>query len=96
MAKIHVPSSWRNKYQPEVVKALSEAGHAIYDFRNPEHNPGGFHWSDEDGKSACKGAILPTQWGFNVIWCAIPGFRSQKGLFTCHTLDKTNAPSDCM
>lgn len=48
MARIYVASSWRNKYQPEVVAALRKAGHEVYDFRNPEHNPGGFHWSDVD------------------------------------------------
>ena len=46
MAKIYVASSWRNPYQPEVVTRLREAGHEVYDFRNPEDNPGGFHWSD--------------------------------------------------
>ena len=45
-AKIYVASSWRNKYQPEVVRALKAAGHEVYDFRNPVHNPGGFHWAD--------------------------------------------------
>ena len=42
MAKIYVASSWRNKYQPEVVAALRKAGHEVYDFRNPKDNPGGF------------------------------------------------------
>ena len=46
MAKIYVASSWRNPYQPEVVAALRKAGHEVYDFRNPEDNPGGFHWAD--------------------------------------------------
>ena len=50
MARIYVASSWRNKYQPEVVAALRKAGHEVYDFRNPEHNPGGFHWADVDEK----------------------------------------------
>ena len=50
MARIYVASSWRNKYQPEVVAALRAAGHQVYDFRNPEHNPGGFHWADVDEK----------------------------------------------
>ena len=48
MANIYVASSWRNKFQPEVVAALRAAGHEVYDFRNPEHNPGGFHWDDVD------------------------------------------------
>ena len=41
MARIYVASSWRNKYQPEVVTALRKAGHEVYDFRNPKDNPGG-------------------------------------------------------
>ncbi len=48
MAKVYVASSWRNAYQPEVVRRLREAGHEVYDFRNPKDNPGGFHWSDVD------------------------------------------------
>ena len=32
---IYVASSWRNTYYPEVVTALREAGHDVYDFRNP-------------------------------------------------------------
>ena len=46
MAKVYVASSWRNAYQPEVVRRLLDAGHEVYDFRNPKENPGGFHWSD--------------------------------------------------
>ena len=33
--KIYVASSWRNGYYPEVVTKLREAGHEVYDFRNP-------------------------------------------------------------
>ena len=33
MARIYVASSWRNKYFPEVVTRLREAGHEVYDFR---------------------------------------------------------------
>lgn len=46
MASVYVASSWRNSYQPEVVARLRAAGHEVYDFRNPEENPGGFHWAD--------------------------------------------------
>ena len=35
MARIYVASSWRNVYYPEVVTRLREAGHEVYDFRNP-------------------------------------------------------------
>jgi len=46
--KIYVASSWKNARQPQVVKALREAGHNVYDFRHPEPHYGGFHWSDID------------------------------------------------
>lgn len=46
--KIYVASSWRNKYQPEVVTALIAAGHKVYDFRNPAPGEKGFAWSDID------------------------------------------------
>ena len=48
MARIYVASSWRNKYFPEVVACLREAGHEVYDFRNPPHGGAGFHWTDID------------------------------------------------
>jgi len=46
--KIYVASSWRNEYYPEVVKVLREAGHDVYDFRNPPSGDGGFKWSNVD------------------------------------------------
>lgn len=48
MAKIYVASSWRNNYQQEVVKLLREAGHEVYDFKNPPHGQGGFKWAHID------------------------------------------------
>ncbi|MBR3652764.1 MAG: hypothetical protein IKN60_02285 [Bacteroidales bacterium] len=48
MAKIYVASSWRNQHYPEVVKSLREAGHEVYDFRNPPHGGNGFRWTDID------------------------------------------------
>ena len=50
MARVYVASSWRNPYQPEVVARLREAGHEVYDFRDPKDNPGGFHWADVDAR----------------------------------------------
>lgn len=50
MAKIYVASSWRNLFYPEVVKRLREAGHEVYDFRNPPHGQGGFKWQNLDPK----------------------------------------------
>ena len=48
MAKIYVASSWKNEYYPDVIKRLEEAGHDVYDFRNPPQGDGGFHWTDID------------------------------------------------
>lgn len=46
--RIYVASSWRNDHQPEVVRRLVEAGHDVYDFRNPRPGNTGFAWSDID------------------------------------------------
>ena len=43
--KIYVASSWRNEFFPEVVAKLREAGHDVYDFRNPSSGDPGFKWS---------------------------------------------------
>lgn len=48
MAKIYVASSWRNQHYPEVVTKLRNAGHEVYDFRNPSHGQGGFKWQNLD------------------------------------------------
>ena len=46
--KIYVASSWRNQYQPDVVRRLRAAGYDVYDFRNPREGDTGFHWSEID------------------------------------------------
>jgi len=43
--KIYLASSWRNLQQPTVLAALREAGHEVYDFRNPAPDNDGFRWS---------------------------------------------------
>ncbi len=48
MSKIYVASSWRCEHQPVVVAWLREAGHEVYDFRNPQPGDHGFHWSEID------------------------------------------------
>jgi len=48
MARIYVASSWRNAYQPSVVAVLRDAGHEVYDFRNPFNGVKGFAWSEID------------------------------------------------
>ena len=46
---IYVASSWRNDYQPMVVKALRKVGYEVYDFKSPKGDDYGFHWSEIDG-----------------------------------------------
>ena len=46
--KIYVASSWRNDYQQDVVRALREVDHEVYDFKNPRPGDYGFHWSKID------------------------------------------------
>jgi hypothetical protein len=41
---IYVATSWRNEFQPEVVRLLRENGHEVYDFRGEE----GFSWREID------------------------------------------------
>jgi len=48
MARIYAASSWRNTEQPYVVDRLREAGHEVYDFRNPPNGVKGFAWSEID------------------------------------------------
>ena len=48
MSRIYLASSWRNWAQPIVVDGLREAGHEVYDFRNPAPGDNGFHWSAID------------------------------------------------
>ncbi|MEO1658282.1 MAG: hypothetical protein AAFR65_11205 [Pseudomonadota bacterium] len=45
---MYVASSWRNDYQAAVVEILRDAGHSVYDFKNPPHGMGGFQWSEID------------------------------------------------
>ena len=54
--KIYVASSWRNEFQHNVVKALREDGHEVYDFREDgdgwgrgDHGLGGFGWHEVGG-----------------------------------------------
>lgn len=45
---VYVASSWRNGYQPEVVRALRSACLEAYDFRTPAPGVRGFAWSEID------------------------------------------------
>lgn len=47
---IYVASSWRNDYQPDVIRGIRELGYEAYDFRNPVPGDHGFHWSQIDSE----------------------------------------------
>ena len=59
--KIYVASSWRNDFYPEVVEALREVGHDVYDFRNPPSGDGGFKWSNGLQKSIVCSCLVHSQ-----------------------------------
>lgn len=44
--KIYLASSWRNPHQQSVLSKLREAGHEVYDFKNPAPGESGFAWSE--------------------------------------------------
>jgi hypothetical protein len=46
--KIYVATSWRNAEQPEIVAALRDHGHEVYDFRHPMPENDGFSWAHVD------------------------------------------------
>jgi len=46
--RIYVASSWRNRYQPEVVQSLREHQFEVYDFRHPAPGDEGFAWAEID------------------------------------------------
>jgi hypothetical protein len=46
--KVYVASSWRNERQQDVVQVLRQAGHEVYDFKNPRPGDNGFHWEQID------------------------------------------------
>lgn len=46
--RIYLASSWRNAVQPKAVALLREAGHEVYDFRQPTPGSNGFGWEAVD------------------------------------------------
>ena len=54
--RIYLASSWRNALQPSVLAALREAGHEVYDFRNPAPGDTGFGWRQIGDRSTWTAA----------------------------------------
>jgi hypothetical protein len=42
--KIYLASSWRNAFHQAVLEDLRQAGHEVYDFKNPKPGTAGFGW----------------------------------------------------
>jgi hypothetical protein len=77
MLRVYVASSWRNEYQPDVVKYLRTIeGVVVYDFKDPETSKS-FHWSQIDQEWK--------KWGFQEYMMAldhplaVSGFKSDMG-----------------
>ena len=78
--KIYVASSWRNMFQPSVIKALRQDGHEVYDFMDSE----GFHWSEVDRKWQRWSSNIPMYLEGLNHQCAIRGFnRDMSALKEC-------------
>jgi hypothetical protein len=59
MRRVYIASSWRNPLQKQMVDLFREAGHQVYEFKNPHDAEGpfpdkkaayphGFHWNEID------------------------------------------------
>lgn len=55
--KIYVATSWRNKYQPEIVKNLRRRCFQVYDFRS-----GGSGWNESDGEGGFSWSSIDECW----------------------------------
>jgi hypothetical protein len=78
--RIYVASSWRNTFQPEVVKTLRADGHEVYDFMDSE----GFHWSGVDERWKDWPQDIPKYLAGLNHPCAERGFnRDMSNLISC-------------
>lgn len=82
--KVYLASSWRNADQPRVVLLLRDAGHEVYDFRNPAPGQKGFAWRDCGGEAAVEGPGS----GARTIAVYLQAIRSQRAV-DGFALDKT-------
>ena len=46
--KIYLASSWRNPHYESVLAMLQGADHEVFDFKHPNPDSNGFHWSEID------------------------------------------------
>ena len=69
---IYIASSWRNPGYPAVVVALREAGHDVYDFRNPAPGNAGFGWRQCDPRP-------PSEWTVEDYRRVLAMPRAQEG-----------------
>lgn len=60
--RIYIASSWRNPFYVETVKQFRDAGHYVWDWRNPPTGGCGFGWSDCGGKYKQGDLITALEW----------------------------------
>jgi hypothetical protein len=51
---VYVATSWKNPFQPTIIKELNGLGIKTYDFRNPEEGNTGFRWTDTGMDPHCS------------------------------------------
>jgi nucleoside 2-deoxyribosyltransferase len=86
--KIYVASSWRNEErQQSMVAALREAGHEVYDFRNPAPGDRGFGWRQIT--STAQDLIDPRRFIDNVLAHPIARDAFKKDMNALRSADAT-------
>lgn len=70
--QIYVASSWRNEQHGEVVAALREEGHRVYDYREPVEGTPGFSWEELE-------AGAPDEWSFDDYFAALSKSPARRG-----------------
>lgn len=66
--KVYVASSWkRSVLHPAVVESLRNAGHEVYDYRNPAPGDHGFSWSQIDAELTKH----PAAWWYACLYNSI-------------------------
>ena len=66
--KIYVASSWRTPRHDEVVNALRDAGHTVYNYREPASGGHGFSW-EQKLNTLVVNSLLETNLGAVPIFC---------------------------
>lgn len=88
MSRIYLATSWRNPIHGAVLDQLVQAGHQVYDFKNPPNGVKGFAWSDVDPDYSEKWKADPAKYLDTLTThprCAQGFLNDMKGLKWCDT-----------